>query len=48
MSTLLLDLAPEPRFCRFFEDNSALLLLIVSLVVLAACGFVIYMIRKKR
>lgn len=45
---VLLDVLPEPLVCRFVEDNSTILLLIVSLVVLAACGFIIYMIRKKR
>ena len=43
---MLLDVAPEPRFCSFFEDNSALILLMVSVVVLAACGFFIYRYKK--
>ena len=46
MTKMLLDIAPEPRFCTFFEDNSALILLIVSVVVLAACGFFIYRYKK--
>ena len=43
---MLLDIAPEPRFCTSFEDNSALILLIVSVLVLAACGFFIYRYKK--
>jgi hypothetical protein len=46
MTRFLLDVAPEPRFCTFFEDNSALILLIVSVVVLGACGFFIYRYKK--
>lgn len=46
MTKMLLDIAPEPRFCHFIEDNSALILLIVSVVALAACGFFIYRYKK--
>jgi len=43
---VLIDVLPEPPVCRFVEDNSTILLLIVSLVVLAACGFIIYKYKK--
>ena len=43
---VLLDVLPEPPVCRFVEDNSTILLLIVSVVVLATCGFFIYKYKK--
>ena len=46
MSKFLLDIAPEPPVCRFVEDNSALILLIVSVLALAACGYFIYRYKK--
>ncbi|MBQ5576701.1 MAG: hypothetical protein IIT37_11695 [Bacteroidales bacterium] len=48
MSTFLLDIAPEPPIFRFGSDYSAIILLAVSVVVLAACGFFIYKYRKKQ
>ena len=46
MSTFLLDIAPEPPIRHLMEDNSAWVFLVVSVVVLAACGFFIYRYKK--